>query len=145
LYNTKEVPDKHLDQFYSLYVKYQEALPTKHSKYGALLILANTLKVSKVFGLYKDQKLVGFIIGNPINKENFYFSGIYIEPKHTLKVKQLLNFAESEICKVYNAWYADSLLDKGKNLLSKFGAKLIKSESLTFGIKETYRKGLNNG
>lgn len=77
-------------------------------------------------GLYRNKELIGFFIGHPLNKEIFFWSSLYVEPKYRFKVKQLLDTGIDIIRQAgFKKWRAESATKEGQNIISRYKGKII--------------------
>lgn len=129
MYNIKSIEDKDFFKLLELNYELHKLLPMQHSLSAATVCLCREIDVTNklVIGLYYEDSLVGFINGYEYTKEIFWFSNIYVLPKHRYKVKNFLEYAEKEIVTMgYTSWLTHSLMKQGKNMLTKFGAKELR-------------------
>jgi len=76
-------------------------------------------------GLYKNNILVGFILGYNTDL-GYYFDSAYILPKYRYYAKALYNFAETNIKVLgYNKWYCTINTELGKKFIEHYGATNI--------------------
>jgi len=128
MYKIKTIEDKDFYKLLELHYCLQQELPTKHNKSISAIILCQELCVDNkmVVGLYKDEELVGFISGYEETKEVFYMANFFVEKRYRFKTKSLMDYVENKTKKLgYKAWKCDSITKKGKNILTKYGAKEI--------------------
>lgn len=92
---------------------------------NALIEDINRKKGFTAFGLFEDNKLVGFMTGYYFTKKQFHFSGIYVKIKNTSKLKDLIDFSLSEIKKKgYSSWSSNATNDNIRSIMQKYGAKV---------------------
>lgn len=120
----KPIPDTDIYNLYELHYKLQQVLPIKLNR--LLSSFTFTLELQKtnilVVGLYKFDKLVGFINGWEESEEVFYMANIYVNPDSRIGVKKLMEYAEKDIKqRGYKYWKATSFVKDGMNILEKFG------------------------
>ena len=86
-----------------------------------LLIKQLSDSYSLVIGLYKYDKLVGFIL----LETNIHLASIYIEPKYRYYTKYFIDKAEKIMYQNdIKEWYAEAQTKEGKRLLEKLCKKV---------------------
>jgi len=126
MYKVKEIPDNYFYDLQALYYKLQELLSFKPSKFLVTKRLIEELQLTSnlTLGLFRGDKLVGFISGYSKQERLFHVSSLYILVDYRYGTKLLLETMENlVIAKGYKGWTANSILKEGKNIITKFGAK----------------------
>lgn len=124
---TKIIDDRDFYDLLELHYKLQQLLPARLNRSRSALALLEELQKpdARGIGLYKDNKLVGFINGYNIDGI-YYFSNLYVRQGSRLGVKQLMSYAEQVAVSLgYNILKAESCLSEGKKILQHFGFKEI--------------------
>lgn len=124
---TKIIDDRDFYDLLELHYKLQQLLPAKLNKSSSALALLEELQKlnARGIGLYKDNKLVGFVNGYDIDGI-YYFSNIYVLQDSRIGVKQLMSYAEQIAVSLgYTISKAESCLNEGKRVLQHFGYKEI--------------------
>jgi len=121
----KIIDDKDYNRLLELYQDYQEVLPTKHSNFVSARLLNKELLQSNsiALGLYKEDNLVGFILGEGSNKVVVNFSSMYVDTKHRYYVKKFLQETERYIKSLgYSGWIANSVTKQSGKMFNSYGA-----------------------
>lgn len=126
---TKIIDDRDFYDLLELHYKLQQLLPAKLNKSRSAIALLEELQKpdARGIGLYKDNKLVGFINGYGIDGYGIYhFPNLYVLQDSRLGVKRLMSYAEQVAVSLgYNILKAESCLSEGKKVLQHFGFKEI--------------------
>lgn len=123
----KIIDDIDYNELLELYQCYQDVLPTKYGKFMSAQLLNNELMVenAKAIGLYKDNKLVGYIIGYG-SSSVFILNSMYVEKQYRFYVKRLLDFMEAYLkSNGYIGWKATAITKEARSSLVTYGAKPI--------------------
>ena len=124
---TKIIDDEDFYDLLELHHELQQLLPAKLNKSRSALALLEELQRldARGMGLYKENKLVGFVNGYGV-EGIYYFSNIYVLQDSRLGVKQLMSYAEQIAVSLgYTVSKAESCLSEGKKVLQHFGYKEI--------------------
>ena len=119
----KFIQDEDYNRLLELYMKYQLTYRSDISWYEASLGLNETLSENNhiTIGLYREDKLVGFLLGYGNHLDN-----VYIEPKYRYHTKKLVDFYEDTLREFgYKGWTANSLTNKSSKYLNHSGAKIL--------------------
>lgn len=124
----EQIDDIDLGNLIDLYHVYNQRLVTKHNMYHSTKILVDKLATphALALGLYRDSKLVGFIIGHGISGSVFYFTDMYIMPKYRYYTKDMLIDTETFIKRLgYTSWVSESSTKEGMRMFEHYGAQTI--------------------
>ena len=122
------IKEEDLDKLIDLYKKMHEninygLLPAQIEK-ECLQFISKVGSI--VLGLYKENELVGFFIGHPLDSEVFFWSSLYIEPKYRFKAKDLIDTGIDIIRQAgFKKWRAESATKEGQNIISRYKGKII--------------------
>jgi len=125
--NIKIVDDNEYNSLLKLYQDYQKVLPTKHSNFTSAVLLNKEITTdnSLVLGLYKNETLVGFILGYTENTI-FTLNSMYVEKQYRYYVKRLLDFMESFLKeKEIIGWKATAITKEARKSIVTYGANPI--------------------
>jgi len=98
---------------------------------GATATLINDIMTKNdciIIGLFDDvsNKLIGFTSGYGMEKNIFYFSGIYVIIKNNDKTKKLIDFSFDYIKQMgYTSWEVDTRNENISSIMEKYGAKKV--------------------
>lgn len=122
---TKQIDDYELIDLIQLYADYNKCLVTKHNKYNSTSILITKLQLPNALaiGLYKNDKLIGFTLGNSSSNKVFHFTDMYITPRYRFYIKKLLESSEAFIRPKYKAWVSESHTKEGIEMFEHYGAQ----------------------
>ena len=111
-----------------LFNKYNKSIGLNYTEFISSSILLTELKLGNnlCLGLYVDEKLVGFSLGNKEPTRLFNILAIYVEPKYRLYAARACKIGEGYFkdfgC---TGWVSDSMSSKGLRFMEKLGASPI--------------------
>ena len=127
--NIKIIDDYEYNELLDLYQCYQDILPTKYGKFISSRLLNEELLVvdSLALGLYKNEVLVGYIIGyREAGTKTFILNSMYVKKQYRFYVKKFLDFMEDYLkSNGYTCWKATALTKEANSSIVTYGAKPI--------------------
>lgn len=92
---------------------------------NTLMHFINSTSDFIALGLYSEDVLVGFVMGNAINDTTFNYTGIFTLGRNNKDLKLLIEesfkFVED---KGYKAWEVDATNENISSIMEKYGAKV---------------------
>lgn len=118
-------------EFLPLNLDMYKSIDSTVNAVGATATLTHDIMTKKDFiliGLFDDvsNKLIGFTSGYGMEKNIFYFSGIYVIIKNNDKTKKLIDFSFDYIKQMgYTSWEVDTRNENISSIMEKYGAKKV--------------------
>lgn len=129
MYHINLVDEANFYELVTLHKELHDLITPKASNSTKVAGLIEDLKKPDAFvlGLYKDDKMVGFLSGFRQDSETILFNDLYIQEGHRLQSKKLCDKAEEYIKqKGYIAWETSSI-EAVVTFAPNLGAKRIRT------------------
>ena len=122
----KVIENKDFLDLVTLNAEMYKAMDSNINQVGAtasLMHIVSTKEDFIAFGLFEDNKLVGFVTGYNFLNKTFHFSGIYVMIKNNRNLKKLIDFCFDYIKnKGYSTWQVDATNGNISSIMEKYGA-----------------------
>lgn len=123
-YQAKPIPER---EFFDLAELHH--LMVISSPFSADSVMASTEQLliimkgqaSMMFGLYKDDELVGFATGHALSAATYYWAGLFVAPAHRKEAKLLIDTFEAKIKELsFTAIEADGTTAEGIAMMERY-------------------------
>jgi hypothetical protein len=125
----KIISDDYFVDLIQLYIQSYAVVPIKRTAVEATKILVDDILYKQdfcAFGLFKEQKLMGFLSGFGVTETTYHFSNLYTIMGFNRRLKELFDFSELAIKKLgYTNWESDCVTDNMCSVHKSYGAKQV--------------------